>query len=69
MFEGLLQPTHLLLVLIIVLIIFGPGKLPGVGRALGESIRALRESASGDDRQMESPAEQAAQSTPGEKSR
>ncbi len=44
MFEGVLQPTHLVLILVIVLIIFGPGKLPGVGRAIGQSIRELRES-------------------------
>ncbi|HXY61503.1 MAG TPA: twin-arginine translocase TatA/TatE family subunit, partial [Nitrospirota bacterium] len=28
MFEGLFQPMHLLLILLIVLVIFGPGKLP-----------------------------------------
>lgn len=44
MFEGLLQPSHLLLILVLVLIIFGPGKLPALGKALGESIRELRES-------------------------
>jgi sec-independent protein translocase protein TatA len=50
MFEGLFQPTHLILVLAIALIVFGPGKLPDLGKALGESIRelkkALNESAS-----------------------
>ena len=30
--EGLFQPTHLLLILAIVLILFGPGKLPDLGR-------------------------------------
>jgi len=47
-FDGILQPTHLILILVIVLIIFGPGKLPELGKALGESIRELRASASGD---------------------
>ena len=42
MFEGLFQPTHLILVLVIVLIVFGPGKLPELGKALGESIRELK---------------------------
>jgi sec-independent protein translocase protein TatA len=48
MFEGILQPTHLILILVIVLIIFGPGKLPELGKGLGQSIRELRNSASGD---------------------
>lgn len=44
MFEGLFQPSHLLLILLIVLIIFGPGKLPEVGAAIGRSIREFRHS-------------------------
>ena len=51
MFEGLLQPMHLLLILVIALVIFGPGKLPDIGKGLGEAIRgfkkALDEGASG----------------------
>jgi len=42
MFEGLLQPMHLILVLLIVLIIFGPGKLPELGEGLGKSIKAFK---------------------------
>ncbi len=41
--EGLLQPTHLLFILLIVLIIFGPGKLPELGRGLGKGIREFKE--------------------------
>lgn len=44
MFEGLLQPSHLLIILLIVLILFGPGKLPQIGAALGQSIREFRHS-------------------------
>ncbi|MDW7981591.1 MAG: twin-arginine translocase TatA/TatE family subunit [Thermomicrobium sp.] len=44
MIEGLFQPTHLLLLLVIVLIVFGPGKLPQVGAAIGRSIREFRQS-------------------------
>jgi sec-independent protein translocase protein TatA len=42
MFENILQPTHLILVLGIALLFFGPKKLPELGRGLGESIRGFR---------------------------
>jgi sec-independent protein translocase protein TatA len=42
MFEGLAQPMHLILILLIVLIIFGPGKLPELGEGLGKSIKAFK---------------------------
>lgn len=42
MFEGLLQPTHLLIILVIILIVFGAGKLPEVGGGLGKSIKEFR---------------------------
>ena len=42
MFEGLFSPMHLVLILAIALIIFGPGKLPDLGEALGRSIREFR---------------------------
>jgi sec-independent protein translocase protein TatA len=42
MFEGLLQPTHLLLILSIALLIFGPKNLPELGRGLGEGIRGFK---------------------------
>lgn len=44
MFEGLLQPTHLVLILVIALIVFGPAKLPELGGALGKSIREFKKS-------------------------
>jgi sec-independent protein translocase protein TatA len=42
MFEGLFQPLHLLVVLAVVLIVFGPGKLPELGESLGKSIRSFK---------------------------
>ena len=45
--RGLLQPTHLVFVLLIVLIIFGPGKLPDLGRSLGKGIREFKDALSG----------------------
>jgi len=44
---GAVSPYHLVLLLIVVLIIFGPGKLPDVGKALGQGIREFRK-ATGD---------------------
>ena len=46
MFEGLFQPTHLLLIAFIALIIFGPRRLPELGRSLGTAIRDFRQSLS-----------------------
>lgn len=43
MFEGLLQPTHLLVIFFIALLVFGPKKLPELGKGLGEGIRALKD--------------------------
>lgn len=42
MFEGLLQPTHLVIILVIIMIVFGAGKLPEVGGGLGKSITEFR---------------------------
>ena len=42
MFEGLLQPMHLIIILVIVLIIFGPGKLPELGSSIGKAIRGFK---------------------------
>lgn len=44
---GGLSPWHLILVLIVVLIIFGPGKLPDIGNAIGRGLREFR-NATGD---------------------
>jgi sec-independent protein translocase protein TatA len=43
MFEGLFQPMHLIVILAIVLIIFGPGKLPDMGNAIGKAIRGFKQ--------------------------
>ena len=42
MLEGLLQPTHLMLIAGIALLVFGPRKLPEFGKGLGESIRTFK---------------------------
>jgi sec-independent protein translocase protein TatA len=43
MFEGLLQPMHLLVILIIALLVFGPKKLPEIGKSLGAGIRGFKD--------------------------
>ncbi len=42
-----LTPWHLLLLLVIVLLVLGPGKLPETGEAIGKAIRSFREAAEG----------------------
>jgi len=43
MFEGLFRPMHLLVILVIVLLVFGPKRLGEIGKSLGEGIRAFRQ--------------------------
>ena len=42
MFEGAFSPMHWLVVLGIALLIFGPKKLPELGKSLGEGIRGFK---------------------------
>ncbi len=46
--RGLFQPLHLLVILFIVLIIFGPGKLPQLGESLGKTIKGFKKAMSDD---------------------
>lgn len=43
MVEGLFQPMHLLVIFFIALLVFGPRKLPELGKGIGDGIRALKE--------------------------
>ena len=43
MIEGLFQPMHLLVIFFIALLVFGPKKLPELGKGLGDGIRSLKE--------------------------
>ena len=42
MFEGLFQPTHLLILFGIALLVLGPKKLPELGKGIGEGIRGFK---------------------------
>ena len=44
MIEDLLQPRHLLVILAIALLFFGPQELPELGKWLAQGIRSFRES-------------------------
>ncbi len=43
MLDGLFQPMHLLVIFAIALLVFGPKKLPELGKGIGEGIKALKE--------------------------
>jgi sec-independent protein translocase protein TatA len=42
MFEGLFQPMHLLVIMGVALLVFGPKKLPELGKGIGEGIRGFK---------------------------
>ena len=61
MFEGIFQPMHLLVILFIALMVFGPKKLPELGKGLGDGIRSFKDSMrtekEEDERKAASPAD------------
>ena len=57
MFEGLFQPMHLLVIFLIALLVFGPKKLPELGKGLGEGIRALKDGMKDHDAKLEAKPE------------
>ena len=44
---GLLQPTHIIFVIVIALLVFGPKRLPEMGRSIGHGIREFKDSIDG----------------------
>ncbi len=55
MIENVLNPTHLLLILAVALIVLGPKRLPEAGRGLGSAIRGFKESLTVPERREEQP--------------
>ncbi len=47
MLGDLFQPMHLLVIFVIALLIFGPRKLPELGKGLGEGLRGFKEGIKG----------------------
>ncbi len=52
MIEGLFQPMHLLVIIGIALIVFGPKKLPELGKGLGDGIRGFKAAIAGQDKEV-----------------
>jgi len=50
MFEGLFQPMHLLVIFGIALLVFGPKKLPELGKGIGEGIRGFKSAMNEEDK-------------------
>lgn len=46
---GSLSPVHWLLVIVVALLLFGPGRLAGVGKGLGEGIRSFKKGLNDDE--------------------
>jgi len=53
---GSLSPIHWLIVIVIVLLVFGPGRLAGVGKGLGEGIKSFKKGLNTDDEDDKSTA-------------
>jgi sec-independent protein translocase protein TatA len=45
----ILQPTHLLFVLVVALLVLGPKRLPEAGKSLGKGLRDFKQALSGED--------------------
>ncbi|NLZ28018.1 MAG: twin-arginine translocase TatA/TatE family subunit [Firmicutes bacterium] len=61
MLGGKIGPLELVLILAVVLLIFGPGKLPSLAKAIGQSVTELKDGLRGKSKK------QAAPEAPGEK--
>lgn len=60
----LFQPTHLIVLAIIVLVLFGGKKLPELGKGLGEGLRGFKEGMKGVTDEVNKPADTQAASKP-----
>ncbi len=60
MIEGLFQPMHLLVIVGIVLLVFGPKRLPELGKGLGDGIRGFKAAMNADGKGEEKSATSAA---------
>jgi sec-independent protein translocase protein TatA len=66
---GLLQPTHIIFVIVIALLVFGPKRLPEMGRSIGHGIREFKDSIDGngnDDDKQDTRSQSVATDAPAE---
>ncbi len=61
--EGLFQPMHLLVILIIAMLVFGPRRIPELGKALGEGIKGFKDGVNNREAANNPPTAQNAQNT------
>lgn len=47
--SGLLQPTHLIILAVVLLVVFGPKRIPDVAKSLGSGMRGFKDSVQGRD--------------------
>jgi sec-independent protein translocase protein TatA len=55
MFEGIFQPMHLMIIAGIALLVFGPKKLPELGKGMGEGIRGFKAAMQGKEEPAVAP--------------
>mgnify|MGYP002641390226 CR=1 FL=1 len=63
-----LGSTELIIILVAILIIFGPSNLPKLADAMGKAIRNFKKSSSGEDEEVEAKVQAKAEAKPAEKS-
>jgi sec-independent protein translocase protein TatA len=49
MFEGIFQPSHLIIILGVALLVLGPRKIPELARGIGEGIRGFKYALTADE--------------------
>lgn len=59
---GIITPTVAVIVLILALLIFGPGKLPDVGKSLGHGLKEFKEATKVDENMAAASIEEPGQS-------
>jgi sec-independent protein translocase protein TatA len=50
---NILEPTHIMLILVVALIVFGPDKIPGIAKGLGKATREYKKAYSGIQNQFQ----------------
>jgi sec-independent protein translocase protein TatA len=61
---GWVSPWELLILALVVLLVFGPKRLPEMGRSLGKGMREFKDAVTSKDEKPELPASRADETTP-----